>query len=60
MTEPRDNHHDRQTDAATHDREPQVRPELIKDLDVTGDDADGIAGGCSYTTTVCEPTQGRY
>jgi hypothetical protein len=23
----------------------EVRPELIKDLDVTGDDADNVAGG---------------
>jgi len=43
----------------TEQREPQaeaaadpgleVRPELIKDLDVTGEDAVDIVGGCSWT-----------
>jgi hypothetical protein len=48
MTEPRDKHDDRPTDATTDDREPQVKPELIKDLDVSGDDVGDIArGSCS-------------
>jgi hypothetical protein len=48
MTEPRDAHRDRDTEATTADRNPEVKPELIKDLDVTGDDAD-VWGGCSFT-----------
>jgi hypothetical protein len=59
MTEPRSFEPDRE-DATQADREPEVRPELIKDLDVTGDDAGDIVGGCSYTTTTCEPARGRY
>jgi hypothetical protein len=55
MTEPRDNHHDRQTDAATAAREPDVRPELIKDLDVTSDDADVMGGGTRLSHT-CHPS----
>jgi hypothetical protein len=32
------------------DREPEVKPEVIQDLDVTGDDADNIAGGsCCFS-----------
>lgn len=50
MTEPRDVEPDRQAEAHA-DREPEVRPELIKDLDVTGDDAGDVAGGCSWTVT---------
>jgi hypothetical protein len=50
MTEPRSFEPDRE-DATQADREPEVRPELIKDLDVTGDDAGDIAGGCSWTVT---------
>jgi len=50
MTEPRDMHSERDTDATTADREPEVTPEVIKDLDVTGDDAD-VWGGCSFTET---------
>jgi hypothetical protein len=46
MTEPPDMHGERDTDAMTADREPEVRPEVIKDLDVTGDDAD-VWSGCS-------------
>ncbi len=45
MTEPRDIQRERQTEAATADREPDVKPELIKDLDVPGDDAENVAGG---------------
>jgi hypothetical protein len=45
MTEPRDKHDDRQAEAMTDNPEPEVRPELIKDLDVTGDDAGDIVGG---------------
>jgi hypothetical protein len=44
MTEPRSFEPDRE-DAAQADREPEVKPELIKDLDVTGDDAGEIVGG---------------
>jgi len=43
MTEQRD----LQAEAAT---EPEVKPEVIEDLDVTGDDADDIVrGGCMPT-----------
>jgi hypothetical protein len=45
MTKPRE----RETEAATSDQEPQVRPEVIQDLDLAGDDADKIAGGCPST-----------
>jgi hypothetical protein len=47
MTEPRDIQGERQGGAAT-DPEPEVRPEVISDLDLAGDDADliAIAGGC--------------
>jgi hypothetical protein len=56
MTEPRDMHRERQTNATTADPEPEVRPELIKDLDVSGDDAGDIAGGsCSSFSN--HPTQ---
>ena len=44
MTEPRDVEPDRQAEAHA-DRELEVRPELIKDLDVKGDDAGDVAGG---------------
>jgi hypothetical protein len=45
MTEQRDP----RTEAAT-EPEPEVRPEVIQDLDVTGDDADEIVrGGCMPT-----------
>jgi hypothetical protein len=45
MTDPRDQHDDRPTEAMTRDREPEVRPEVIQDLDPQGDD-DAIRGGC--------------
>ncbi len=51
MTEPRDMHRDRETEPAPADPALEVNPERIKDLDVTGDDADNIAGGCSWTNT---------
>jgi hypothetical protein len=51
MTEPRDIEHELDAEATTTDRELEVRPEVIKDLDVTGDDARDIAGGCSWTVT---------
>jgi hypothetical protein len=41
MTEPRGT----KADAAA---DPEVRPDAIQDLDVTGDDADRIAGGGEY------------
>jgi hypothetical protein len=50
MTEPRE----LQAEAAA-DPGPEVRPELIKDLDVTGDDAEDVAGGCSWTHTSLNP-----
>jgi hypothetical protein len=58
MTEVRDSHdraargvpRELQAEATSADREPEVRPEVIKDLDVTGDDAD-VWGGCSWTIT---------
>jgi hypothetical protein len=51
MTEPRDMHRDGETEPAPADPVLEVTPELIKDLDVTGDDAYNIAGGCSWTNT---------
>jgi hypothetical protein len=48
MTEPRDQHHDRQTNATTNDGEPEVRPEVIQDLDPQGAD-DVIRGGCFHS-----------
>ncbi len=43
MTEPR--HTEPHRDAETHaDREPEVKPEVISDLDVPSDDAKHIAG----------------
>jgi hypothetical protein len=51
MTDPQDMHSDRETPPAPADPAPEVKPELIKDLDVTGDDAYNIAGGCSWTVT---------
>jgi hypothetical protein len=53
MTEPRDIQHD-QAEAA--DSLPEVKPEFIADLDVTGEDADDIAGGAGYIETT--PTHG--
>jgi hypothetical protein len=45
MTEQRD----QQAEAAT-EPEPEVKPEVIEDLDVTGDDAEEIVrGGCMPT-----------
>jgi hypothetical protein len=43
MTEPRDIHRDRETGATTADRELEVKPEVIKDLDVP--DEEDIIGG---------------
>jgi hypothetical protein len=54
MTDPSDMQHEPETEA-TPDPEPEVRPEVIKDLDVTSDDADVIAGGCPQTS--CHYTQ---
>ncbi|HEY6275922.1 MAG TPA: hypothetical protein VIX86_06280 [Streptosporangiaceae bacterium] len=44
MTEPSDRQLERQAEAAA-DPGLEVRPEVIKDLDVTGDDAGDIHGG---------------
>jgi hypothetical protein len=57
MTEPRDMHDDRQTDATADYREPEVKPELIQDLDVTGDDVVDVMGGCRLSTGNCGATQ---
>jgi hypothetical protein len=53
MTEPHDPHRDRDTEATTADRNLEVKPELIKDLDVTGEDAD-VWGGCSFTRVTAQ------
>lgn len=46
MTDLHEPQRGRETEA-TADPEPEVKPELIKDLDVTGEDADVIRGqGC--------------
>jgi hypothetical protein len=46
--------HDLRTEAAT-EPEPEVKPEVIQDLDVTGDDADDIVrGGCLPTKAAQE------
>lgn len=51
MTEPRKMQLARQTKATRADREPEVKPELIQDLDVTSGDADVIRGGPKSTNT---------
>ena len=43
MTEPRDMQHERQAEATT----PEVRPEVIRDLDVPAGDADRSSAGPS-------------
>jgi hypothetical protein len=50
MTEPGETQREIQAEAAA-DPGPEVRPELIKDLEVRNDDAQDIAGGCSWTNT---------
>lgn len=59
MTEPRDIRRQRDTDATATDREPEVRAELIQDLDVPGDDADDIAGGTLCFPLTCLRTHGQ-
>jgi hypothetical protein len=49
MTKPRDIHRGRDAEAAA-DREPEVRPEVIQDLDMP-DDEDIIGGG----NRTCQP-----
>lgn len=44
MIKPSDIHGDPDAKPAS-DREPEVKPELIQDLDVPAEDAAGIAGG---------------
>ena len=44
MTEPRDMHRELQTETAA-DPQPEVKPHVIQDLDVTSEDADDIRGG---------------
>ena len=50
MTEPREYPNEQDTTREA-DLEPQVKPELIKDLDVPSDDTDAIVGGYSARTT---------
>ena len=45
MTELRDMQGDRGTEVATADRELEVKPEVIQDLDLADEDADDIRGG---------------
>ncbi len=49
MTEPRAMQRERETEAMTADREPEVNPEVIQDLDMTGGDAENIARRALYT-----------
>ena len=58
MTEPRDKHDDRDTEAATADPKLEVRPEVIKDLDVPADDADVMGGGITGHCCGENPTNG--
>lgn len=61
LTEPRDMQRERETEAAT-DPGPEVRPEVIKDLDVTGDDAGDIAAGgtgCFNAPSIWSKLPGR-
>jgi hypothetical protein len=44
MTEARNSEHDPEVAEQT-DQDPEAKPEVIKDLDVTSDDADVIPGG---------------
>jgi hypothetical protein len=46
MTDPRDIQLPPRTEATIEDREPEVNPEVISDLDVTDADADVIRAGC--------------
>jgi hypothetical protein len=54
MTDPIEKQRDQPAEAAA-DPEPEVNPDVIQDLDVTGDDAGDIAGGCSWTHTSLGP-----
>lgn len=52
MTEPRDVQREHGTEAATADRELEVRPEVISDLDLADQDVDLIRGGpCSASAS---------
>jgi hypothetical protein len=54
MTEPRDVQREREAEATAADREPEIRLEVIQDLDLTGADADIIRGGpCTTSGGVC-------
>ncbi len=55
MTESRETQRERQDEAATADREPEVRPEVIQDLDVPGGDADVMGGGLRSIPPCCGP-----
>jgi len=46
MTEQRD-HESEHRSADQADRQPEVKPEMIKDLDVSSDDSEAVAGGNS-------------
>jgi hypothetical protein len=54
MTEPRDRRRERDTEAATADGEPEVRPEVIQDLDMP-EDEDIIGGGNRCPPNSCRP-----
>jgi hypothetical protein len=50
MTEPRNMHRDQETNTTTAEAEPEVKPEVITDLDLAGDDADVVRGGACVNT----------
>jgi hypothetical protein len=54
VTEPRDHRADRQTDAATAAREPELRHEVIQDLDLP-EDEDIIGAGNRCPPNSCRP-----
>jgi hypothetical protein len=55
MTEPRDRHRERDTEAATADGEPEVRHEVIQDLDMP--EVEDITGGGNRSpSNSCRPS----
>jgi hypothetical protein len=52
MTEPRDMQHELHTEATAADGEPEVRPEVIQDLDLANEEAEDIRGGCSICQSI--------
>ncbi len=59
MTEPRDMQRELQAEAAA-DPEPEVKPELIQDLDVTDDDVEVMGGCVNSLNPKCGMTQPPY